>query len=294
MGEDGRYLSTARQFIAMASATPPATLSSMVELQKFFALDNWWSYMLRITMYFLIAWVVHRLAGRATRRVVRANRFAPQGLRLREERQNTLNTLIASFVSFLAFTIAILFTLSLFVNTDTLVWMVGLFSAAFGLGARPLISDFLTGIGFLFENIFDVGEKVEMLGVEGVVEKVNLRTTHLRSPTGELYVMPNGEIRVVRNFSRGRFSLVKITIRLHGNDVSEALAALEQLSSEAVILLPNLLEPWRVISESGTIGQQTELSLIAKARFGKAAEMQPRLLALVQEHLEEAGVELTG
>jgi hypothetical protein len=55
-----------------------------------------------------------------------------------------------------------------------------------------------------------------------------------------------------------------------------------------------MLEPWRVISESGTIGQTTELTLLAKARFGKAAEMQPRLLALVQERLSEAGVELVG
>jgi hypothetical protein len=49
-----------------------------------------------------------------------------------------------------------------------------------------------------------------------------------------------------------------------------------------------------VISESGIIGQHTDLTLVAKARFGTAAEMQPRLLALVQERLEEAGVALVG
>jgi hypothetical protein len=64
------------------------------------------------------------------------------------------------------------------------------------------------------------------------------------------------------------------------------------LGREAVSLLPNLLEPWQVISENGTIGQQTELTLLAKARFGKAAEMRPRLLALVQERLAEAGITL--
>lgn len=266
----------------------------LVELQTLLALNNWWSYLLYIALYFLLAWFVHRLSRRIAVRLLHVNRFSPRGRRLRLERQTTLHSLIASFISFIAFMLATLFTLSLFVDTDTLIWMVGLFSAAFGLGARPVISDFLTGIGFLFEDTFDVGEKVEMLGVEGVVERVNLRTTHLRAPTGELYVMPNGEIRVVRNFSRGRFSTVKITIKLPGADVAEALTALEQISGEAMLLLPNLLEPWQVISESGTIGQQTELTLVAKTRFGKAAEMQPRLLALVQERLEEAGVALVG
>jgi small conductance mechanosensitive channel len=257
------------------------------------ALSGWWSYVLRIVLYFLLAWFVYRLSGRIGR-LVHLSRFTPRRYRLRPERQTTLHSLIASAISFLAFSLAILFSLNLFVGGDTLIWMVGLFSAAFGLGARPLISDFLTGISFLFEDTFDVGEKVEMLSVEGVIERVNLRTTHIRAPTGELYVMPNGEIRVVRNFSRGRFSMAKITIKLPGTDVTEALEALEELAAEAVMLLPNLLEPWQVISETATIGQQTELTLIAKARFGKAAEMQPRLLALVQEHLEKAGVMLVG
>jgi small conductance mechanosensitive channel len=265
-----------------------------VEIRDLLTLNDWWSYLLRIGLYFLLAWLVYRLAARIARRLVHVNRFSPRGRRLRPERQTTLNSLIASFITFMAFTVATLFTLNLFVDTETLVWMVGLFSAAFGLGARPLISDFLTGISFLFEDTFDVGEKVEMLSVEGVVEKVNLRTTHIRAPTGELYVMPNGEIRVVRNFSRGRFSTIKVTFKLPGADLGQALTTLEDMAEEAVMLLPNLLEPWQVLSESGTLGQQTELTLIAKARFGKAAEMQPRLLALVQERLQEAGIELVG
>jgi hypothetical protein len=40
------------------------------------------------------------------------------------------------------------------------------------------------------------------------------------------------------------------------------------------------------------IGQYIDLKMIAKARFGKAAEMRPRLLNLVQERLAEADVAL--
>lgn len=183
-------------------------------------------------------------------------------------------------------------SLGLFVELDTLVWMVGLFSAAFGLGARPLISDYLTGIGFIFEDTFAVGEKVEILEMEGVVEKINLRNTWMRSPTGELYIIPNGEIRLVRNFSRGKFSAASVTVKIQAVDLGSAISLLEDLAAEAVVLLPNLLEPWQVISKEGLIGQQAELTLLAKARFGMAAEMRPRLQALVQERLAETGIEL--
>ena len=253
---------------------------------------SWWAIGLRVLFFFLVAWLIHRLSGRLARRIVRISYLAPRGQPVRPERQSTLHSVIASAIGSLAFVAAILATLGQFVDLDTLVWVVGLFSAAFGLGARPLISDLLAGFGLIFEDTFAVGEKVEILDVAGVVEAVNLRTTLIRAPSGELYVMPNGEIRVVRNFSRGRFSLLTVKIKVPSAELSRTLPQLEALGKEALTLLPNLLEPWTVLSESGVVGQHTELTLLAKAWFGKAADMRPRLLALLQEQLAEAGIEL--
>jgi small conductance mechanosensitive channel len=205
--------------------------------------------------------------------------------------------LLASFISLFVFITAVLLSVGLFVRPDTLVWMVGLFSAAFGLGARPLISDFLSGISFLFEDTFTVGEKVELTGIpaaEGVIESINLRATSLRSPSGELIVVPNGEIRAVRNFSRGKFSLARITIKISAADLGQTLSILETLGAEAVYLLPNLIEPWQLISPDGVTGKNTELTIVAKARFGLAAEMQPRLIKLIHDKLAETGIDLVG
>jgi small conductance mechanosensitive channel len=243
---------------------------------------------------FGLAYLIHRLAPRIVHNLLGLSEYAPERIRPREERQRTLGDLFTSAISLSAFILAGVFTLGLFVDTTTLVWMIGLFSAAFGLGARPLISDFLTGVGFIFEDTFDVGEKIELMGIEGVVEKINLRTTLIRAPGGELYVIPNGEIRTIRNFSRGRFSTANITIKISASDLGRVITVLEDLSEEAVTLLPNLIEPWQVISESGTIGDKAELTLVTKARFGMAAEMRPRLLALVQERLAEAEIILAG
>jgi moderate conductance mechanosensitive channel len=252
---------------------------------------EWWKYAIRIAGFYLCAYLVHRLSWRIAKPMVRLVRLAPSG-HPRRERQATLRSLFASAISLASFAVATLLSIGQFVQADTLVWMVGLFSAAFGLGARPLISDVLTGIGFIFEDTFAVGEKVEILDMEGVIEAINLRTTWLRSPTGELYVVPNGEVRVVRNFSRGHFSTANIKLKIEAARVSQAMSLLEELGVEAVQLLPNLLEPWQVISESGEIGHQIELTLLAKARFGKAAVLRPRLLTLVQERLTQAGIAL--
>ena len=245
-----------------------------------------------IILFFTTAWLVYRLSNRISRRLTRLGRFTPRHKQMRPERQVTLQSLLSSGITIVAFAIACIASLALFVDFDSLLWVFGLFTAGFGLGARPLIADFLTGVSFIFEDTFDVGEKVEILGVEGVLEAVNLRTSTLRSPTGELYIVPNGEIRLIRNFSRGRFSTVKITLKLASEDIGQAIELLEELAEDAVLHLPNLLEKWQIISESGIIGQNTELTLVANARYGHGAEMRPRLLALVQEKLSEENIQL--
>jgi small conductance mechanosensitive channel len=272
-------------------------MPGQAEVSLFFGTQ--WGKFTLIAIFYLAAWIIHRLAGRLANRFVSMSRFAPRNPRLRYERVETLHALVAGVVTFIAFVAATLFSLGQFIDTETLIWMIGLFSAAFGLAARPLVSDFLAGVSFIFEDTFEVGEKVEMPVVpggtiEGVIEAVYLRTTLIRAPSGELFTIPNGEVRVVRNFSRGRFSAADVELKLAAEDLGEALPILEKLGHEAMHLLPNLLEPWQVISKYGEMGQQTELTLLAKARFGKAAELRPRLLALVQEHLAEADIQLVG
>ena len=250
-----------------------------------------WKSLLPIILYFIIALVIQRLGKWFAPGLARL--FGWRGKRRsRPERSETLQGLLAGIVAVLAYLGAILASLRLYVQTDTLVWLVGLFAAGFGLSARPIISDFLSGISFLFEDSFSVGEKVELLGVEGVIEKVNLRVTQLRGSSGEMYIIPNGEIRLIRNFSRGRFSVATIHLKLPADQLPGAIRLLETLSVEAVSLLPNLIEPWQVISESGSIGQNTELTLVCHARFGKAAELRTRLLALVQKRLNDADIVL--
>jgi small-conductance mechanosensitive channel len=255
----------------------------------------WLDNIFRILLYYLSAGLAAFILIKLVRPLLKLGRFSSKERRPSPERRHTLQSLVANAIKVVALAIATLFSLGLFIERDTLAWLVGLFSAAFGLGARPLISDYLGGLSFIFEDTFAVGEKIEVPGiypVEGVVESINLRATSFRAPSGELFVVPNGEIRTVRNFSRGKFSLATIKVKIPSSQLGAAVSLLEELGREAVVLLPNLIEPWQIISPEGVIGHNTELSLVAKARFGMAAEMRPRLLNLVQERLVEASITL--
>jgi small-conductance mechanosensitive channel len=264
--------------------------------------SNLWLYNLwqantaRIAVFFFMAWLVYLLARFFARRILFFTRLPARFSSTHPERIHTLESLVTSAIRIAAFVAAVIATISLFVDASTVVWVVGLLSAGFGLAARPLISDIVTGIGFIFENTFAVGEKVQIIlpfgPIEGVIESINLRTTWLRSPTGDLYSIPNGEIRILRNFSRGRFYIAPHTVKNSSENLDKALPLLNELGKETCQEFSDVLEPWQIISKSGKLGQQTELSLIVKTRFGAAGDLRPRFLTLVHERLNDNGINL--
>jgi small conductance mechanosensitive channel len=215
---------------------------------------------------------------------------ARSGSGLSPRRRDTLERLSKSLTIAILITLGIVFTLSLFVNHAGLFTFLGLFSAAFGLGARPLVQDYISGFVFLFEDQYNVGEKVEIFGIEGTVIDVNLRTTLLRSPSGEVYIVPNGEVRVVRNFGRGEFSLASIRVRIPVNQLEKAAELLDALIPTLPNLIPELIEPPKIISEEGTLGEQVELTIFARAKFTYGVEARRKLLRIVHDALSKAEI----
>lgn len=249
-----------------------------------------------IALYLLLAVLAWAFSRRIARGLLSLRWLAPSKRRMTVERRQTLEGLIGSVISLLALVIAIIASLSHFVRAETLIWIIGLFSAAFGLGTRALVADVLAGGRFIFRNTFAIGEKVSLsvagVTVEGTVEEVNVTNTIIRSQNGELCVVPNGDIGVIRNFNRAPFSAAKIRFSVKSEHLARTLALLEPLGTEAVSLLPELTEPWQVISTSETMGQKTELTVTAHTSFGKAAGLKLRMFEMIYRRLGDAGIDL--
>jgi small-conductance mechanosensitive channel len=83
-----------------------------------------------------------------------------------------------------------------------LIASAGIVGVAVGLGAQTLVRDILSGIFMLIEDQYGVGDSVDVLEIEGVVEKVGLRVTTVRDGQGTLWYLRNGEILKVGNQSQ--------------------------------------------------------------------------------------------
>lgn len=250
--------------------------------------------LLLILVYSLLAWILLRLVPYFVRPLVYSRtRFSRRAV-WNDRRIATITGLLVDLIRVFIVIVALVFSLSLYVDSTGLFTFLGLFSAALGLGARPLVSDYISGIIFLFEDLYTIGEKVEIFGIEGTVEDINLRTTHLRAPSGELFVVPNGEIRNVRNFARGTFSLGTVQVDVKSSKLEEVTVVLNAVAEAAAAAIPELIAPPEIISADGVIGAQTRFTLFAKAEYGKGAVVRRRLLAMIHEALDEAGLEVGG
>ena len=152
--------------------------------------------LLAVVSIFLCALVV-RLGRMAIRRLISRRGGGAQG------QTDTLRSMITSVFEYTMYFVCITVILSIFgVNVSSLMAVAGVGGIALGFGAQTFVKDVISGIFLLLEGSIVVGDVVEINGLSGEVEAIAIRTTKVRSPKGNQYVIPNGDIRTVVNMTR--------------------------------------------------------------------------------------------
>jgi len=158
----------------------------------------------RVLGIWLLAWLAFRLVRLAARRIEIAVDDGDDSVTtLRERRGRTISQLLRSVGRVLVFSIALLLTFNVFIDIGPILAGAGILGLAVSFGAQSLVKDVISGFFILFENQFAIGDVIEVAGKSGLVEKMTLRVVQLRDGEGAMHVVPNGEIKVVSNLTRG-------------------------------------------------------------------------------------------
>lgn len=163
---------------------------------------------------FLLAWLVSQVASRIAAYVVfRADRRRENqpsddtavltGIRQRE----TAISLIQTTVRYLAFLVAVVFSLVALSGAHRLQTIAGasFLAIVVGFAAQRFLTDVIAGLLMFFEGWFRIGDTVaiDVLQVQGVVEAVSLRSLTIRSVTGEILHVANSQVVALRVIPRG-------------------------------------------------------------------------------------------
>lgn len=118
------------------------------------------------------------------------------------------------------------------VDLKPLLAAAGLGGLAIGFGAQSLVKDVISGFFILLEDSIRVGDVVEVAGVGGLVEEVNLRTIILRDLAGNVHVVPNGSIEKVKNMTMDYSYYLFDINAAYREDVDEVMTVLKQIAGE--------------------------------------------------------------
>ena len=191
------------------------------------------------------------------------------------------------------FVIAMVTISKLGVDVTSLLTVAGVGGIAIGLGAQTLVKDMLAGLLFFVENQYQPGDVVTVAGVTGEVEKMTLRVTEIREYSGDLHVIPNGEIRAVANSTRSYHrAIVDLSVdysepldrvtRVLNDELEHCFPGIEGLSATPVCLGVTKL------ADSGV-----EMRVSAECAVKQHWAVERELRRRIKDRFDAEGIELS-
>jgi len=162
------------------------------------------------------------------------------GRRVAEDGAGTLGNamaIIRVLVSVALFAIAgILILDNLGVNVTALVAGLGIGGIAIGLAAQGIFSDLFAALSILFDKPFKKGDTIRYDQSTGTVERIGLKTTRLRSLTGEQLIMSNTKLleREIHNLAEAKARRITIYLAIGGESSARSIDAVADAATTAV------------------------------------------------------------
>jgi small-conductance mechanosensitive channel len=201
--------------------------------------------------------------------VGQAARFAID-MRMRHVGGDQLATLsVLRFVSLLLiWSLALLMLLAnLGVNITALVTSLGIGGVAFALAIQNVLGDIFASLAIAFDKPFQIGDEIHLEDINGKVERIGIKSTHLRSIDGEQVIIANSQLlqAKLRNFGRAREQRTSYLLTLAFDTPTETLRAIPALIERVVKSLPDARFGRCTLRGLGTAGFDYEVSLFATA-----------------------------
>lgn len=182
---------------------------------------------------------------------------------------------------------------SLGVDIAPLLAGFGVVGLAISFGSQALVRDVVSGIFFMADDAFRVGEYVDTGRLKGTVEKITLRSVQLRHQNGQIHTIPFGQIQAVTNFSRD-WATMKFAIRLDREaDVERARKTIKRVGQEMLEdpeTGPEFIQPLKMQG----IQEITDTAIVVRCKFtstpAKPTWLQREALKRIHRALVAAGV----
>jgi len=209
-----------------------------------------------------------------------------------------LQTLLPLFQKFLLITLIVVVSLmvlsELGIDIGPLIAGAGVVGIAIGFGAQTLVKDIVSGLFFLMDDAFRVGEYIDVGSVRGVVERISIRSLRLRHQNGPVHTVPFGEIQHLTNYSRD-WAIMKLEVRVPFDTDMEKVRKIVKKVGQGLMADPahgkNFLQPLK----SQGVNRMDDSAFIVRVKFmakpGEQFLLRREVFRRIQEAFAEQGIQ---
>ncbi|MGH9008028.1 MAG: mechanosensitive ion channel family protein [Acidimicrobiales bacterium] len=252
---------------------------------------------LEIVLVLVVAWLIARLGSRVVRRIV--TKMGRPAAHLSSSpragsRVITNAAVLANVWRFIVAIFAIAVILGMLgINLTPLLASATVIGATIGFGGQSLVRDYLSGFLLTVEDQFVIGDTISVNGVTGTVEDLSLRVTRVRAIDGSLIYVPNGDIRQLKNTSRGwAKAVVEVTVPITAaSDLAKAVEVVTKAAELVVADAPEAAgcnQPPEVLGLVETSGGNGTLRVLVRANHGHRYIIERALRAAMAGALADA------
>lgn len=192
-------------------------------------------------------------------------------------------------------TLTVLLALSqLGVNITPLLAGAGVLGLAIGFGAQTLVKDIVSGVFFLLDDAFRVGEYIDVGGTQGTVEKISVRSLQLRGANGPVHIVPYGSMSTMTNMSRD-WVIMKLKFTVPFDTDLERVRKIFKKIGQQIQEVPEYAEDLISPFKSQGAADVTDVGIVVRGKFttkpGGQWAIRKEVYTRVQKAFEENGIE---
>jgi small conductance mechanosensitive channel len=189
-----------------------------------------------------------------------------------KQRSSTIGQLLRNMITVLVMGAVVIHVLAVLGwDVRPLLAGAGILGVALGFGAQSLVRDVIAGIFVIAEDQYGVGDVIEVNGKPATVEALSMRSTTLRDFNGFVHYVPNGEMKIVTNRSRG-WNRVAIDVPVAADQsVDRAIELCRAVASEMnedPVWKDRLIQPIDVWGVETLAGNDFTVRLVLRGRPG--------------------------
>ncbi len=240
---------------------------------------------LKIIIIFIIAILVVKIGSFIIKKAFARKKSLRSGIASRK--METIESLMNSIFRYTVYILAGIIILVDVLNLKSVLAAAGIGGIALGLGAQSLIKDVISGFFIAIEDQYVVGDMISVDTMTGNVERMELRVTRLRNFNGDLYIIPNGEIRKITNHTRGNKTVIVDIPLAYSTDISRAFEVANEICERVRQEFNTIVEAPTVLGITDMGKDSMNLRIIAKTFPNEQWEVERRIRRLVKEEFDK-------